>query len=49
MEKNEKNLIQPALKCRGKEYLRIIYGRDYDEKTNLNLAGSPPEPTYTVH
>lgn len=35
MEKNEKNLIQPALKCRGKEYLRIIYGLDYDEKNNL--------------
>ncbi len=24
------HLIQPAIKCRGKEYLRIIYGADYD-------------------
>jgi protein phosphatase len=28
-------LIQPALKCRGREYLRIIYGPDYDEPKNL--------------
>lgn len=26
------SLLQPALKCRGKEYLRIIYGPDYTEK-----------------
>jgi protein phosphatase len=24
-----KSLVQPALKCRGREYLRIIYGPDY--------------------
>ena len=23
-------LLQPALKCRGREYLRIIYGPEYD-------------------
>ena len=28
-------LIQPALKCRGKEYLRIIYGADYDTPSIL--------------
>jgi protein phosphatase len=28
-------LIQPALKCRGREYLRLIYGPDYDEPHNL--------------
>lgn len=28
-------LIQPAMKCRGSEYLRIIYGSDYDTATNL--------------
>jgi protein phosphatase len=28
-------LIQPAIKCRGKEYLRIIYGADYDLPYNL--------------
>ena len=25
-----KGLLQPALKCRGREYLRIIYGPEYD-------------------
>ena len=33
--KNQKGLIQPALKCRGREYLRIIYGPDYDAPENL--------------
>lgn len=28
-------LIQPAVKCRGKEYLRIIYGPEYCEPENL--------------
>jgi protein phosphatase len=28
-------LIQPAIKCRGKEYLRIIYGADYNLPYNL--------------
>jgi len=27
--KGAKGLVQPALKCRGREYLRIIYGPDY--------------------
>jgi protein phosphatase len=31
----EKGLIQPALKCRGREYLRIVCGLDYDAPTNL--------------
>ncbi len=31
-----KGLVQPALKCRGPEYLRIIYGPDYDREENLN-------------
>lgn len=30
-----KGLIQPALKVRGKEYLRIIYGAEYDAPENL--------------
>lgn len=29
-------IIQPAIKCRGKEYLRIIYGPDYDTQANLS-------------
>lgn len=28
-------LAQPAVKCRGREYLRIIYGPDYSEPDNL--------------
>jgi len=28
-------LLQPAIKCRGKEYLRIIYGADYTLEKNL--------------
>jgi len=31
----EKGLIQPAMKVRGKEYLRIIYGPDYDMPDNI--------------
>ena len=30
-----RGLAQPALKCRGREYLRIIYGPDYLEPPNL--------------
>jgi protein phosphatase len=33
--KGSKGLIQPALKCRGKEYLRIIYGPEYSIDENL--------------
>jgi protein phosphatase len=31
----KKGLLQPAIKCRGREYLRIIYGPDYDRPENL--------------
>jgi protein phosphatase len=30
-----KGLVQPGLKVRGREYLRIIYGPDYTEQANL--------------
>lgn len=30
MVRGAKGLVQPALKCRGAEYLRIIYGPEYD-------------------
>ncbi len=30
-----KGLVQPAVKCRGREYLRIIYGPEYLEPANL--------------
>ncbi len=35
MAKNEKGLIQPAIKIRGREYLRIIYGPEYTEPEHL--------------
>lgn len=31
-----RGLLQPAIKCRGPEYLRIIYGPDYTMPDNLN-------------
>ena len=33
--RGSKGLLQPALKVRGKEYLRIIYGPEYDAPENL--------------
>jgi protein phosphatase len=30
-----RGLAQPAVKCRGREYLRIIYGPEYDAPENL--------------
>lgn len=35
-----RGLIQPALKCRGREYLRIIYGPDYTSDANLSRLRS---------
>jgi protein phosphatase len=31
-----KGLVQPAMKCRGREYLRIIYGPDYTLSDHLH-------------
>jgi protein phosphatase len=33
--RGKKGLVQPALKCRGKEYLRIIYGPEYTRSQNM--------------
>lgn len=33
--RGKKGLVQPAVKCRGQEYLRLIYSPDYDSETNL--------------
>ena len=33
--RGSKGLIQPALKVRGPEYLRIIYGPEYDLPENI--------------
>jgi len=34
-DKGPGRLIQPAIKCRGRDYLRIIYGPDYDAPEHL--------------
>ncbi|MBW4600758.1 MAG: polynucleotide kinase-phosphatase [Calothrix sp. FI2-JRJ7] len=34
--KGNRGIIQPAVKCRGHEYLRIIYGAEYTSPENLN-------------
>ena len=31
----KRGILQPAVKCRGKEYLRIIYGAEYTTEENL--------------
>ncbi len=38
--RNKRGLIQPAVKCRGKEYLRIIYGPEYTAPLNLERLRS---------
>ena len=35
VHRNGKGISQPALKVRGKEYLRLIYGPEYDVPENL--------------
>jgi protein phosphatase len=32
----ERGLVQPGVKCRGREYLRIIYGPEYLAPANLS-------------
>ena len=34
--RGRKGLLQPAIKCRGREYLRIIYGPDYTADEHLS-------------
>jgi protein phosphatase len=36
ISKGTKGLVQPAVKCRGPEYLRIIYGPEYLMDENLS-------------
>jgi protein phosphatase len=38
--KGKLGLAQPAVKCRGREYLRIIYGPDYTTDENLSRLRS---------
>ncbi len=38
--RGKRGLVQPAVKCRGKEYLRIIYGPEYTFSDNLTRLRS---------
>lgn len=38
--RGRRGLVQPAVKCRGPEYLRIIYGPDYLQPSNLERLRS---------
>jgi len=38
--KGRRGLVQPAVKCRGREYLRIIYGAEYTAVNNLERLRS---------
>lgn len=35
LTRGKRGLVQPAVKCRGREYLRIIYGPEYTAPKNL--------------
>jgi len=35
IQRDSRGLVQPAVKCRGREYLRIIYGPEYTAPTDL--------------
>ena len=36
LARGSRGLVQPAIKCRGREYLRIIYGAEYTMPENLD-------------
>ncbi|HEX2909508.1 MAG TPA: polynucleotide kinase-phosphatase [Chloroflexia bacterium] len=38
--RGRRGLVQPAVKCRGRDYLRIIYGPEYTIEENLNRLRS---------
>ncbi len=38
--RGQRGLVQPAVKCRGREYLRIIYGPEYTALENLDRLRS---------
>ena len=40
LARGRRGLVQPALKCRGREYLRIIYGPEYTMPENLSRLRS---------
>lgn len=36
LAKGQRGMVQPAIKCRGREYLRIIYGPEYTLTEHLD-------------
>jgi protein phosphatase len=36
IHRGSKGIVQPGIKCRGREYLRIIYGPEYTSEANLS-------------
>ncbi|MFN0317546.1 MAG: hypothetical protein ACKVQA_21180 [Burkholderiales bacterium] len=44
----KRGLLQPAVKCRGREYLRIVYGPEYTAPANLERFVKK-EPLRKVH
>jgi protein phosphatase len=36
LQRGKRGLVQPAVKCRGREYLRLIYGPEYTDPNYLN-------------
>jgi protein phosphatase len=40
LARGKKGLVQPAVKCRGREYLRIIYGPEYTLPEHLERLRS---------
>jgi predicted kinase len=46
--RGKRGLAQPAVKCRGREYLRIIYGPDYTADENLSRPRRQRLPTSRV-
>ena len=38
--RGRRGIVQPAVKCRGREYLRIIYGPEYTAPANLERLRS---------
>ncbi len=40
ISRGKRGIVQPAVKCRGREYLRIIYGPDYTAEQNLSQLRS---------
>lgn len=40
ISRGKRGLVQPAVKCRGREYLRIIYGPEYTMEANIGRLRS---------